>query len=227
MAEHKTEQENNLKNLGGEGDVAGFGDRISAVSRQIGSRLGAAQAAGVSADSLQRYIRGEVHPSFMAMARLAEAAGVSLEWLATGQGTMERAPAGIEPTGPGQELVVFRYLAPPGGGESPAGAALNREWMERLGMNPARLMLFPVAGDSMAPTLMEGDLIFVDTADVEPAEGLFVLRMGERLVVKRLQLLPGGMLEAVSDNSRYRPVEIDGARSAALAGRVVLALRRV
>jgi transcriptional regulator with XRE-family HTH domain len=41
---------------------------------------------GVSTDSLQRYLRGEVRPPIDALVRLAEAAGVSVEWLATGRG---------------------------------------------------------------------------------------------------------------------------------------------
>ncbi len=40
---------------------------------------------GVSTDALARYIRGENMPAFEIAARLCLAAGVSLEWLATGK----------------------------------------------------------------------------------------------------------------------------------------------
>ena len=71
----------------------GIGTRISAAAEQIGTRKSAAGAAGVSSDSLQRYIREEVEPTFSAVAGLAHAAGVNLEWLATGEGPMLRGEA--------------------------------------------------------------------------------------------------------------------------------------
>lgn len=68
----------------------GIGTRISAAAEQIGKRKAAAGAAGVSSDSLQRYIREEVEPTFSAVAGLAHAANVNLEWLATGEGPMKK-----------------------------------------------------------------------------------------------------------------------------------------
>lgn len=47
---------------------------------------------GISADSLQRYIRGENMPPFDVTARLCLAANVRMEWLATGIGEMHNNP---------------------------------------------------------------------------------------------------------------------------------------
>lgn len=66
----------------------GIGTRIDAVSKLVGTRAEAAKAALVSDDMLYRYIREDSPPSFSAMAGLAKAAGVSLDWIATGQGHM-------------------------------------------------------------------------------------------------------------------------------------------
>ncbi len=68
----------------------GIGTRIKAAADRIGTRANAAAAAGVSDDMLYRYIREESPPSFAAMAGLACAAGVSLEWIATGEPPMRR-----------------------------------------------------------------------------------------------------------------------------------------
>lgn len=43
---------------------------------------------GVSSATLQRYIKEDVSPPFDAIARLCLAAGVRMEWLATGEGEM-------------------------------------------------------------------------------------------------------------------------------------------
>jgi len=64
----------------------GIGTRISEASKKVGTRINAAKAAGVSTDTLQRYISEDVkNPSFEPLVGLARAAGVSLEWLATGE----------------------------------------------------------------------------------------------------------------------------------------------
>lgn len=70
----------------------GIGTRIGVVADLIGSRKSAAKAADVSVASLQRYIGEEVQAPFEAIARLALAAGASLEWLATGEGSMQAVP---------------------------------------------------------------------------------------------------------------------------------------
>lgn len=66
----------------------GIGTRISAASERIGTRKKAAAAARVSTDSLQRYIREDVEPTFSAIAGLARASGVNFEWLAFAEGPM-------------------------------------------------------------------------------------------------------------------------------------------
>jgi transcriptional regulator with XRE-family HTH domain len=68
----------------------GIGPRIKAVADILGTRAYAAKAAGVSDDMLYRYIREENPPSFAAMAGLAKAAGVRLDWLAFSEEPMRR-----------------------------------------------------------------------------------------------------------------------------------------
>lgn len=64
--------------------VQGIGNRIKAAADAIGSRKEAARLAGVSDDMLYRYMREETPPRFEAIVRLAQAAGMSLDWMATG-----------------------------------------------------------------------------------------------------------------------------------------------
>lgn len=53
----------------------------------------AASVADVSVDMLAKYIAGTSRPRFDAMVKLASAAGVSLDWLATGEGPKMRQAA--------------------------------------------------------------------------------------------------------------------------------------
>ncbi len=69
---------------------------------------------------------------------------------------------------------------------------------------PDNIKLLKVRGDSMEPTLKEGDWVLVDITHVAPdSDGMFLLRMSTGLAVKRLQ---GGITQDVivkSDNPKY------------------------
>ena len=70
-------------------DLKALGKRITIVANLYKDRKSAALAAGISTDQLARYMRGENQPSFTAMATLAHQHGISLDWLATGNGDMK------------------------------------------------------------------------------------------------------------------------------------------
>lgn len=81
-------------------------------------------------------------------------------------------------------------------------------WLRRLGLGgggPDRLSVIRVDGDSMTPTLSNGDEILVDRDDGAGRlrDGIYVLRIEETLVVKRLSVGPGGRLSVRSDNDAY------------------------
>ncbi len=86
MKDKKTASEQHIENRNSVPILAsGIGTRISEAASKVGTRKSAAIAAGVSSDTLQRYISEGVKPSFEPLVGLARAAGVSLEWLATGE----------------------------------------------------------------------------------------------------------------------------------------------
>lgn len=63
-----------------------LGKRICYVADLYENRKSAADTAHISTDQLSRYIRGENQPGLLAMAALAKPFGISLDWLATGDG---------------------------------------------------------------------------------------------------------------------------------------------
>lgn len=95
---------------------------------------------------------------------------------------------------------------------------------------PAALSLIRVEGDSMIPTLADGDDIMVDSDDgaARLRDGIYVLRVGEALIVKRLAVKPGGGLVISSDNPAASPswADVDIA-ALGVIGRVIWAGRRV
>jgi transcriptional regulator with XRE-family HTH domain len=63
-----------------------LGSRIGEVADLYPNRKSAAEAAGISTDQLARYLRGENQPGLLSMASLLKPHGISLDWLANGEG---------------------------------------------------------------------------------------------------------------------------------------------
>jgi phage repressor protein C with HTH and peptisase S24 domain len=82
------------------------------------------------------------------------------------------------------------------------------------------LSVIEVEGDSMEPTLRDGDEILVDRAPRPLRSGLHVIRLDDVLLVKRLEPGPSGTLQVISDNPAYPRLERPRA-DIAILGRVV------
>ena len=83
----------------------------------------------------------------------------------------------------------------------------DERWLARLTRaKSASLSIIHVLGDSMEPTLSDGDEVLVDASDEGSRlrDGIYVLRADDALVVKRVTLKPGGRKITISsDNSAY------------------------
>lgn len=96
----------------------------------------------------------------------------------------------------------------------------SARWLREQGLDPALLSAIAVAGDSMEPTLRDGDEILVDRTPRPLRDGIHVVRIGDTVLVKRIETGRPGVLALVSDNPAYRPLELP-AGEVAVIGRVV------
>lgn len=209
-------------------EIGRFADRLGIA---IGNRSvrSVAHKCGVSEAVLRKYLSGASTPNVDRLCALAECLNVSVEWLATGEGPMRR--EGISQAGVVQEgyakIPLYDVRAAAGGGaiverEDIVGLVLfSRVWIEReLHLQPANLYLLYIEGDSMEPTLRPGDLALIDhSARHVNRDGIYVIRMGDALLVKRIQRLPGDALKVTSDNTAYEPFTLD--LSAQVAGKLL------
>ena len=92
-------------------------------------------------------------------------------------------------------------------------------WLRRHDLDPAMLSVIEVEGDSMDPTLRDGDEILVDRTPRPLRAGIHVLRLDEVLLVKRVERA-GERLRLISDNHAYPPIERE-AGEVEVIGRVV------
>jgi phage repressor protein C with HTH and peptisase S24 domain len=109
--------------------------------------------------------------------------------------------------------------------------AFDERWLKALTASaPAKLSIVRVEGDSMAPTLNAGDDILVDLGDAADRlrDGIYVLRIDDSVVVKRLALNPMGRRVTVqSDNPAYSDWPDCGLDEISCIGRVIWSGRRI
>jgi phage repressor protein C with HTH and peptisase S24 domain len=90
------------------------------------------------------------------------------------------------------------------------GLSFSRLWLSRRGMNPAQCRVIDIGGSSMEPKLFDGHKALVHMGETTPRSGrAYVLRQDDELLVKYLQLLPGGILRVSSENSAFPTYDID------------------
>lgn len=88
--------------------------------------------------------------------------------------------------------------------------AYRKDWLKSRGLFEKDLEIIVVRGDSMEPTINDGDSILINTAENDPQDGhIYVIRGGDTLWVKRAQRQFDGGLLLLSDNKTYPPMRLD------------------
>lgn len=88
--------------------------------------------------------------------------------------------------------------------EEPVGQIrFSARWLKSQGLEPGSLTVIAVEGDSMEPTLRDGDEILVDRSPRPLRAGIHIIRLDDVLLVKRLEPGPAGTVTVISDNPAY------------------------
>ncbi|MDX1820107.1 MAG: S24 family peptidase [Paracoccaceae bacterium] len=198
-------------------------DRLRARADQLGiSPAHVAEMAGVNRSFVYDILRGRsTRPRIDKLGEVARVLKVDRDWLIHGIGDVEGTPPFIE--NPDESFVAIAHASPRpsmGGGtvvedhgDSPGRAYhFRRSWIRNsLKASPSQLRIMHVEGDSMAPTLLDGDTVLVDMTRRAPnPPGIFVLDDGIGLVAKRLEHIPNSdppAVRVISDNKYYPEYE--------------------
>lgn len=116
-------------------------------------------------------------------------------------------------------------------GEALSHIAFPKRWLRKLaGGDPALLSIITVSGDSMEPTLSDGDEILVSAGDGADRlrDGIYVLRLDSALMVKRIAINPVSRTVTIkSDNDGYPDWPDCDLESLEIVGRVIWAGHRL
>jgi phage repressor protein C with HTH and peptisase S24 domain len=146
--------------------------------------------------------------------------GCSATWLAEGHGKMEVGQAGSvmgvhvadkgDPDFIQIPMVKLRLQAGVTGFQTEPDRrdggtlGMRRNWIERSGFDPARLIAIQVRGESMEPSLYEDDIVVLNTADTKLVDGqVYAFNYEGEAVVKRLAR-DAGEWWLMSDNADQR-----------------------
>ncbi len=210
-----------------------FGARMLAAREQAGlTQLEVRSRLKISQSTIS-----ELENSANGSSRVAEFATlykVDPMWLATGRGQMynypEKPPLVVAE--PYQYAAVRRVKFKLSAGisgfeveyqdEDRAPIFFRREWIASKNFDPDKLFAVEINGNSMEPSLFDGDYVVVNTGDVTPRDGeVFALNYEGELVIKRL-VHEGDAWYMRSDNQdkiRYADKRCDD--RASIIGRVV------
>lgn len=105
----------------------------------------------------------------------------------------------------------------------------DREWLRAI-MRGSFKDLFVARGDgdSMTPTLLDGDIVLIDTSQkrIEQQDRIWALSYGDLGMIKRVRRLPSGVYRIMSDNPNVPPIDaVDDEMH--VVGRVIYVGRRM
>jgi phage repressor protein C with HTH and peptisase S24 domain len=205
-----------------------FSERILAVRDAFfaGNNVKFANAIDAKEASVRSWTTGRAIPGGVFLAKICEICPVSPQWLLSGKGEMavgSTAPPDLKIVGRANAdlkdtkrlLRAVPILSDPVAAGDPRNidesaiedyAVIYDHWHGK------EQRALRIKGDSMSPTLEEGDIVGVDVTPPRRLSGLkgyvVAARVGDGVVVKRLEFA-GEYLILTSDNPRHSPIVLD------------------
>ena len=185
-------------------------DRVRSLLSERGiSQSSFARKIDVSPQTLSAWLSGRNRPGIDEVAKMCEVLHVSPSWIMTGR--MDAPDHQSLVCTDNISIPLLDLSASCGNGRQIEDAAyvrliqVNNQWVRRHcgDANPRALNILSVDGDSMSPTLDDGDFVIVDTSATSIyTDSVFAFLLDSDLYVKRLQRI-GRKLKVISDNKLY------------------------
>lgn len=194
---------------------AQFADRLNLLLRNKGlTQAELSRLAGEGASKINEYSKGRILPSAVTAIALAEALDVSVPFLMLGR-------AGVADAAHSVPILDASRALPASGHDLKlytAQMTLDDHLLRQIGRQTTEgLIMVRAEGDSMAPVITDGAHVLIDRLDRRLREGVFAIRIGEDMRIKRLRPVGVGGVEVISDNAIYPPERFEGDMLAAFS----------
>ncbi|EOR10476.1 XRE family transcriptional regulator [Acinetobacter tandoii] len=185
-----------------------------------------ARATGKSSAAVTKWLRGENVPKTEALKQIAKLLNVDDEWLLTGKGSSSAIPnltpiTTWDDDTPLDEDEVeipffkdFSFACGSGAindhiANEKRKLRISKATLRNLSITKGNAVAATASGDSMSPTIQDGDTIHIDLGRTEIKDGrIFVICIGGLHYAKRLYNMPFGGVRIVSDNSAEFPEQV-------------------
>lgn len=201
-----------------------------------GNKAQFARLTGKSPSHVYKICRGQSRPSMQYLTDIYQQLNVDITWLLTGD--QSDTTGNIKNPNAQNDFVyapVLDVQASAGFGATGFSEELqeqfvfDRQWLSRnLRISGDKLAFIHVSGDSMLPTLENGDMILVDLSQQQlHSNDIYVLNTADGLITKRLKK-SGEAIQVISDNENYPSWTLDkNDEQIQIAGKVVWCSRRL
>ena len=177
---------------------------------------------GISQGFMSDIETGKKLPGFEFLVMLSQKMNISIDWILTGKGNKYISKDEIYVSEKPLEYNEFVFI-PQVEGKISAGKGLiplensdiklgfRRDWIKKYG-DPHNMSLILVSGDSMSPTLQEGDIVLVNHNEnfLDPNGGIYAITINNMILIKRLQInFQTEKILVISDNPKYEKFEVD------------------
>lgn len=193
-----------------------------------------AEAIGVSRSQVAVWKIRERLPLAECLA-IAEQKGISLDWLVLGRGLpgIDEPELALHPeveASSSENHVEVRAFDMATFLEGDARLTLRFPigWLEGQGVSIDDTIAMRNGGDAMSPTICDGDVLLIDRRPRD-TDGVYVVRVGESMRIRRVQRMHGGALHLHCDNPHYATdvIEADHADDIEIIGYCVAHVCRV
>lgn len=130
-------------------------------------------------------------------------------WLLTGKGEMLLKENNLVATNNNYNIDLLNVRAGAGEGiynyviETIDTISLDKSFF-RTPINTSKVKGIQVDGDSMEPTLRDGDYVLIDENTTFGVNGIYAIQFGGQILIKRLQFKMDGAVLIISDNNKYQ-----------------------
>lgn len=188
----------------------GLAARIRQCAEIAGSGDELARITGIPRRTLEYYLTGQVEPKISRCLCIANAVGVNVSWLASGEGEISSGEPAVSDIDVARVPVYAMGEMVDGQIWRDATRLVDHmlfssQWLTRKNLQMDKLAGMNIQDDAMEVTLRRDDRVLVDLRyDTLREDGLYAIFLNGCLSVRRLQRQIGG-LAIICDNVAYQP----------------------